>query len=180
MEYLGQVAGTYLVLRLGVGGVALLDQHAAHERVLFEKMRAAQRKGQSQPLAIGFEMSLHPAEQKKLAALWPDLAALGFMLRSDKPGLVAVRGIPPLLSTGQAKEFLRDILSGQARSMEDLWAMMSCKAAIKAGDALAEDEALALVEAWSAVKDRDYCPHGRPVVVSWDVKELEKLFKRRK
>ena len=180
VEYLGQVAGTYLVLRLGAGGVALLDQHAAHERVLFEKMRASHSRGQSQPLAIGFEISLHPAEQKKLTALWPDLIALGFMMQSANPGLVTVRGIPPLLSTGQAKEFLRDILSGQARSMEDLWAMMSCKAAIKAGDALAEDEALALVEAWSGVKDRDYCPHGRPVVVSWDKTELEKMFKRRK
>ena len=180
VEYLGQVAGTYLVLRLAGQGLALLDQHAAHERVLFEKMRAAHSKGQSQPLGIPFEMSLHPAEQKKLAKLWPDLTALGFLLQSAKPTLVAVRGIPPLLSTGQAKEFLREALTGQAKGMADLWAVMSCKAAIKAGDRLAEDEALALVEAWSKAKDRDFCPHGRPVVVSWDKKELEKLFKRRK
>lgn len=180
VEYLGQVAGTYLVLRLAGQGLALLDQHAAHERVLFEKMRSAHSKGQSQPLGIPFEMSLHPAEQKKLAKLWPDLTALGFQLQSAKPTLVAVRGIPPLLSTGQAKEFLREALTGQAKNMADLWAVMSCKAAIKAGDRLAEDEALALVEAWSKAKDRDFCPHGRPVVVSWDKKELEKLFKRRK
>jgi len=180
MEYLGQVAGTYLVLRLGSTGLALLDQHAAHERVLFEKMKAQGTRGQSQALAMGFEMSLHPAEAKKLTALWADLTALGFMLQSVKPGVVAVRGIPPLLSTGQAREFLREILCGQARSMEDLWIMMSCKTAIKAGDALAYDEALALVEAWGEIADRDYCPHGRPVVVTWDTAELEKLFKRRK
>jgi len=180
VEYLGQVAGTYLVLRLAGQGLALLDQHAAHERVLFEKMRAAHSKGQSQPLGIPFEISLHPAEQKKLAKLWPDLTSLGFQLQSSKPTVVTVRGIPPILSTGQAKEFLREALTGQAKGMEDLWAVMSCKAAIKAGDRLAEDEALALVESWSKAKDRDYCPHGRPVVVSWDKKELEKLFKRRK
>jgi DNA mismatch repair protein MutL len=178
-EYLGQVAGTYLVLRLGNAGVALLDQHAAHERVLFDKMRRAHGKGDSQPLAIPFEMSLHPAEMKKITALWTDLSALGFSLEATKPGVVAVRGVPPLLTTGQAKEYLRETVAGKARSMEDLWAMMSCKAAIKAGDALAEDEALALVEAWSAAKDREHCPHGRPVVVSWDKAELEKLFKRR-
>lgn len=180
VEYLGQVAGTYLVLRLAGEGLALLDQHAAHERVLFDKMRASHTRGQSQPLAIPFEMTLHPSEQKKLTALWPDLTALGFQMQAPKPGSVSVRGIPPLLSTGQAKEFLREAVTGQAGSMADLWAVMSCKAAIKAGDALAEDEALALLEAWSTTKDRDYCPHGRPVVVNWDKKDLEKLFKRRK
>lgn len=180
VEYLGQVAGTYLVLRLAGEGLALLDQHAAHERVLFDKMRASHTRGQSQPLAIPFEMTLHTSEQKKLTALWPDLTALGFQMQAPRPGSVSVRGIPPLLSTGQAKEFLREAVTGQAGSMADLWAVMSCKAAIKAGDALAEDEALALLEAWSTTKDRDYCPHGRPVVVNWDKKDLEKLFKRRK
>jgi len=180
MEYLGQVAGTYLVLRLGSEGLALVDQHAAHERILFEKMKTANTRGQSQPLAMGFEMSLHSSEAKKLTDLWTDLTGLGFTMQSAKPGVVAVRGIPPLLSTGQAKEFLREILSGQARSMDDLWAVMSCKAAIKAGDTLADGEALALVEAWGEISDRDYCPHGRPVVVTWDTAELEKLFKRGK
>jgi len=180
VEYLGQVAGTYLVLRLAGEGLALLDQHAAHERVLFDKMRASHTRGQSQPLAIPFEMTLHPSEQKKLTTLWPDLTALGFQMQAPKPGSVSVRGIPPLLSAGQAKEFLREAVTGQSGSMADLWAVMSCKAAIKAGDTLAEDEALALLEAWSTTKDRDYCPHGRPVVVNWDKKDLEKLFKRRK
>jgi len=180
VEYLGQVAGTYLVLRLPGEGLALLDQHAAHERVLFEGMRSSHSRGASQPLAIPFEMSLHPAEQKKLTAIWADLAALGFSIETVRPGVAAVKGVPPLLTTGQAKEFLREAVSGQARSMEDLWAVMSCKGAIKAGDRLADDEALSLVEAWSAVRDRDFCPHGRPVVVSWDKKELEKMFKRRK
>ncbi|MFZ5427315.1 MAG: DNA mismatch repair endonuclease MutL [Thermodesulfobacteriota bacterium] len=180
VEYLGQVAGTYLVLRLPGEGLALLDQHAAHERVLYERMRASHSRGESQPLAIPFEMSLHPAEQKKITGMWAELSALGFSMESARPGVVAVRGIPPLLSAGQAKEFLREAVAGKARSMEDLWAVMSCKGAIKAGDRLAGDEALALVEAWSAARDRDYCPHGRPVVVTWDRKELEKLFKRRK
>lgn len=180
VEYLGQVAGTYLVLRLAGEGLALLDQHAAHERVLFERMRAAHTRGQSQPLAIPFEMSLHLAEQKKLTALWGELSALGFQMESVRPGLTAVRGVPPLLSAGEAKEFLKEALSGQAGGMEDLWAIMSCKGAVKAGDALADDEALALIAEWSAVPGRDYCPHGRPVVVTWEKKELEKLFKRRK
>ncbi|WP_243367407.1 DNA mismatch repair endonuclease MutL [Fundidesulfovibrio soli] len=180
LEYLGQIAGTYLILRMPGEGLAVLDQHAAHERVLYSRMRESQSKGQSQALAIPFELSLHPAEERKITALWSELTALGFQLEGGRPGVVAVRGIPPLLSTGQAKDFLKELVAGQARKMEDLWAMICCKASIKAGDALAPDEALALVREWAAAPDRDYCPHGRPVVVTWDKAALEKLFKRRK
>ena len=180
LEYLGQIADTYLILRLPGEGLAVLDQHAAHERVLYSRMRESQSKGQSQALAIPFELSLHPAEERKITALWSELTSLGFQLEGGRPGVVAVRGIPPLLSTGQAKDFLKELVAGQARKMEDLWAMMSCKASIKAGDALAPDEALALVREWAAAPDRDYCPHGRPVVATWDKAALEKLFKRRK
>lgn len=178
--YLGQVADTYLVLALGGQGVSLVDQHAAHERVLFSRLKAGQSRGESQTLAIAFELALHASEQSRLSALWTELCSLGFQMQSAKPGVLAVRGVPPLFTPGQAKDFLREVLSGQARSMDDLFAMMSCKAAVKAGDALAPDEALALIEAWSALPDRDFCPHGRPVVVSWDKKDLEKMFKRRK
>ncbi|GAB6035743.1 DNA mismatch repair endonuclease MutL [Fundidesulfovibrio butyratiphilus] len=178
--YLGQVADTYLVLGLAGQGLALVDQHAAHERVLFSRLKAGQTRGESHALGIAFELALHASEQSRLSALWAELCSLGFHMQSVKPGVLAVRGVPPLFTPGQAKEFLREVLSGQARSMDDLFAVMSCKAAIKAGDSLAPDEALALIEAWSALPDRDFCPHGRPVVVSWDKKELEKLFKRRK
>jgi DNA mismatch repair protein MutL len=57
--------------------------------------------------------------------------------------------------------------------------MMSCKTAIKAGQPLAVDEALALLDVWLRTPERDYCPHGRPVAVSWNPQELEKLFKRK-
>jgi DNA mismatch repair protein MutL len=60
-----------------------------------------------------------------------------------------------------------------------MWALMACKSAIKAGQTLARDEALSLIEAWRASPDKDYCPHGRPVAVSWTMGELEKLFKRK-
>ena len=63
--------------------------------------------------------------------------------------------------------------------MHDLWAVMACKSAIKAGDALTPDEALALLDAWNLLPDKDFCPHGRPVTVCWSVPDLEKLFKRR-
>ena len=61
----------------------------------------------------------------------------------------------------------------------DLWAVMACKADIKAGDVLTSDEALALIESWQAIPDRHFCPHGRPVSIRWGVGDLEKQFKRR-
>ena len=90
-----------------------------------------------------------------------------------------LHSIPALLTPSKAKEFLQDILTEKATSMEDLWAIMACKAAIKAGDVLTPNEALALVDSWQHVSEKNYCPHGRPVAVRWGVGALEKLFKRR-
>jgi DNA mismatch repair protein MutL len=84
-----------------------------------------------------------------------------------------------LLTPAKAREFIEDALSNKARTMEDLWAVMACKAAIKAGDVLTPDEALALIDSWQGLPDRNFCPHGRPVALRWGTGDLEKLFKRR-
>lgn len=177
MEYLGQVAGTYLVLRTA-DGLALLDQHAAHERVLFENMRAGRTRGQAQALAAPLDLELHPEEAERLAGIAGDLERLGFRFRAE-PGLARLTALPPGLETGAAKGYFRAAVSGQSKSLEDLWVLLSCRSAIKAGDALARDEAMALLEAWLACPGREFCPHGRPVLVRFGAADLEKLFKRR-
>jgi DNA mismatch repair protein MutL len=177
MEYLGQVAGTYLVLRTA-DGLALLDQHAAHERVLFENMRAGRTRGQAQALAAPLDLELHPEEAGRLAEIAGDLERLGFRFRAE-PGLARLTALPPGLETGAAKGYFRAAVSGQSKSLEDLWVLLSCRSAIKAGDALARDEAMALLEAWLACPGREFCPHGRPVLVRFGAADLEKLFKRR-
>ncbi|WP_207264852.1 DNA mismatch repair endonuclease MutL [Desulfovibrio sp. Huiquan2017] len=176
--YLGQIADTYLVLRRGVD-MLLVDQHAAHERVLLAAMREQRQKGDSQPLALALELPLHPSEAEVLAGLRDDLRAMGFVIEMDGPAKALVRGIPPTLETGEAREYLRDALAEKARGLDDLWTMMSCKTAIKAGQPLAVDEALALLEIWLATPEREFCPHGRPVVLRWTPSDLEKLFKRK-
>jgi len=90
-----------------------------------------------------------------------------------------VRGVPPSLAAGKAAEFLREVLAEKIDGLEGLWAMLSCKAAVKAGQELAQSEALALLEAWLAAPEREHCPHGRPVAVSFAATDLERLFKRR-
>jgi len=179
-EYLGQIAGTYLALRRGDATLTLLDQHAAHERVIYAAMHRARTQGDSRRLAAPLEMPLHPAEAARLDKLYAELRSVGFLLERPATGRLLVKGAPPTLSPGKAKEYLEFALSGQAKTLDDLWIMLSCKAAIKAGCVLARDEALALLTAWEKTPDKEYCPHGRPAVVTLGLKELEKLFKRRK
>jgi len=182
LEYLGQVAGTYLVLRqggVGAGRMLLVDQHAAHERVILENMRRARTGGDTQPLAVPLNLSLHPAEALRLAELSGELREVGFVLEQAQEGQLLVRGVPPSLPAGKAVQYLREILDEQSDGLTSLWTLLSCKSAIKAGQALARDEALALLEAWLAAPERENCPHGRPVVVSFGEADLERLFKRK-
>ncbi|MGE4310514.1 DNA mismatch repair endonuclease MutL [Desulfovibrio sp.] len=178
VEYLGQVADTYLVLRDRAGALLLLDQHAAHERILYARMRRGAFAGSGQLLALPLEMSLHPAERERLFDLRPTLESLGFVLETSASGL-EVRGMPPVLSRAEAREFLREALAGRKDDLADMFISMSCKAAIKAGQRLTDDEAAGLLRQWLATDAREYCPHGRPCILRWDAVELEKLFKRR-
>ena len=129
-------------------------------------------------LALPLEMSLHPAERERLFDLRPTLESLGFVLETSASGL-EVRGMPPVLSRAEARDFLREALAGRKDDLADMFISMSCKAAIKAGQRLTDDEAAGLLRQWLATDAREYCPHGRPCILRWDGPELEKLFKRR-
>lgn len=176
--YLGQLGRTYLILRTE-DRLLLVDQHAAHERVLFDTFKQARERGESRPLALPLALSLHPAEVRRLEEIWPDLKKLGFTLDASEPGTLRVTEIPACLTAAAAREYLSDALDGKLDSADGMWALMACKSAIKAGQALARDEALALIEAWRTLPDKDHCPHGRPVAVTWSLGDLEKLFKRK-
>lgn len=178
LRYLGQFARTYLILA-SEDGLTLVDQHAAHERVLFDMLRGQGARGERRPLLMPLEMPLHPSQSARAQEIWSELDGLGFSLELSPGPALLIGAVPPLLTPSKAREFLEDILTEKAVSMEDIWAVMACKAAIKAGDALTPDEALALIDSWQRLPDRDYCPHGRPVSVRWGQGDLEKLFKRR-
>lgn len=177
-RYLGQFADTYLILT-GSAGITLIDQHAAHERVLFHMLRSSGSRGDRRPLLMPLEIPMHPSQALLVQEIWAQLDGLGFSLELAAGPKLLLHAVPALLTPSRAREFLEDALADKARSMEDLWAVMACKAAIKAGDVLTPDEALALIESWQSLPDRNFCPHGRPVSLLWTVGDLEKLFKRR-
>lgn len=178
LTYLGQVAETYFVLRDASGALMLLDQHAAHERVLYERLRKGAFAGTAQCLALPLELALQPVEEERFLEVRDNLERMGFDV-SCSGGRLLARGIPPSLSRSEAGEFLREVLAGRKDDIRAMFISLSCKGAIKAGQRLADDEAAALLRQWLHTPEREYCPHGRPSILRWDAVALEKLFKRR-
>lgn len=187
LDYLGQLDGTYLLLRHGET-LLILDQHAAHERILVERLRRGGLAGSGQQLLLPLEFALSPDAREQMETCRGALAEAGFACEFSADHLT-VRAVPPFLERSGAESFLAELIQGlrdvaapvaMLDGPDGLWTRAACKGAVKAGDRLAPDEAAALLEQWLALPaDRDYCPHGRPCVLRFDAASLEKLFKRR-
>lgn len=178
MEYLGQVAKTYLVVRRK-NSLLIVDQHAVHERIRLHAIKTGGLRGSSQLLALPLDLPLHPTEAEEIPQVREDLAALGFILETSGPDALRVTGLPPNLARGDAETFIRDALGGKKGGFDSLWHMMACRTAIKGGQELTDDEAIHLLRLWETTPESGYCPHGRPVAVTLAVPDLEKLFKRK-
>ena len=177
-RYLGQVAKTYLVLSQNDETLLLLDQHAMHERIFYEKFRAAGSRGLAQPLLVPLEMELHPAEVERLMELKDTLPRLGFET-ACRGRRCFVQAMPPEMDRSEALAFLREALSGRVDDLEGIWIHHACATAVRAGQHLTPDDAMNLVRQWLRTESPDFCPHGRPCAVTLEKADLEKLFKRR-
>ena len=181
----GELYNSYIIVEQGEEAF-LIDKHAAHERILFEKLKANQEKISSQLLLTPIPVRLSPDAAAELLSNTELLAELGFEIDEFGDNTVLLRQIPMDLSPETAAEaaetLAADLLSGRREKKDtvrdDLLHTVACKAAIKAGWVSDEKELLALAEAVMSREDLKYCPHGRPICVTLSKKQLEKQFKR--
>jgi DNA mismatch repair protein MutL len=171
-------------------GVCLIDQHAAHERLVMERMKEQQLAGQipSQALLIPEIVEL-PADQiEALLQLEEALQSLGLHLEGFGEGTVLVREIPALLSDAAIKPLIADVaeelvMLGGSSALEDklgyVLATMSCHNSVRAGRVLNQKEMNALLRQMEVTPAAGQCNHGRPTFVTLSLAELEKLFGRR-
>lgn len=181
----GELYNSYILVEQGEEAF-LIDKHAAHERILFEKLKANQESISSQSLISPISVRLSPAAAGELLANQDMLDSLGFSIEEFGENTLLIRQIPMDLGPEDAASTLEslaaDLLNGrraQADTVRDeLLHTVACKAAIKAGWKNDEAELLAVAKAVMSREDLKYCPHGRPICVTLSKKQLEKQFKR--
>ncbi|WP_029907961.1 DNA mismatch repair endonuclease MutL [Caulobacter sp. UNC358MFTsu5.1] len=184
-----QVHETYIVAQTR-DGVVIVDQHAAHERLVYERMKGEMAAGgvARQTLLLPEVVELDPAEAERVVARAEELAALGLVLESFGPGAVLVRETPALLGKTDAAGLVRDIAddlaeNGQALALkerlEEVCSTMACHGSVRAGRRLNAVEMNALLREMEATPHSGQCNHGRPTYVELKLADIERLFGRR-
>ena len=181
----GELYNSYIIVEQG-DNAFLIDKHAAHERILFEKLKANQEAISSQALLSPISVRLSPSAAGELLSNQQMLTELGFEIEEFGENTVLLRQIPMDLGVEEAAETIEtlaaDLMAGKRSKPEtvrdELLHTVACKAAIKAGWRNDEAELLAVCKQVMEREDLKYCPHGRPICVSLSKKQLEKQFKR--
>jgi DNA mismatch repair protein MutL len=183
------VHGTYIVAQTR-DGLVVVDQHAAHERLVYERMKAEMDRGgvARQALLLPEVVDLDPAEAERVIARADELAALGLVVEAFGPGAVLVRETPALLGDTDAAGLVRDIAddlteNGQALALQERLAevcsTMACHGSVRAGRRLTGPEMNALLREMEVTPHSGQCNHGRPTYVELKLGDLERLFGRR-
>jgi DNA mismatch repair protein MutL len=186
VRILDAVDDTY-ILGISDEGLLIIDQHAAHERVMFERLLNAAREGvASQQLLLPIALELSRAEAAYVSKYSDEFLKLGFEVENLSSNTVMLNAVPASLKQENAGGLLKDLLSelleeGRAKNRLDIeaLAMASCKAAVKAHDKLTLSEAKALFRQMAECELPFSCPHGRPTIISISIKELERRFGRK-
>ena len=181
----GELYNSYIIVEEGENAF-LIDKHAAHERILFEKLKANQETISSQSLLTPIPVRLSAEAAAELLSNKAVLEELGFEIDEFGENTVLLRQIPMDLSPDNAAEaaesLAADLLNGRHDTKEtvrdEILHTVACKAAIKAGWQTSDAELLALVKQVMAREELKYCPHGRPICITLSKKQLEKQFKR--
>ncbi|HEX7232234.1 MAG TPA: DNA mismatch repair endonuclease MutL [Candidatus Binatia bacterium] len=188
LQILGQILGCYIVCT-SAQGLVLIDQHAAHERVAFERLRRQLATGQvsAQALLLPQTLELNAGEISLVEANLETLRSFGFVLEPFGPSAYAIREAPALLPEGDYTQLLRQMVADLAEvdtstklrmHLEERLATIACHNVIRANRALELEEIEALLRDLDHIDFATQCPHGRPVLVEISREELERMFKR--
>ncbi len=185
-ENIWQVHKKYIISEIN-SGLVIIDQHVAHERVLYEEALEAFESTSmaSQTLLFPETLSFSPDDFDALLDVLPYLEKIGFKIKKQDQGTIRIDAIPSEMSIGNEKNVIREILDNFLKDQkkyssfqEGLAAMFACKAAVKAGDVLVKEEMKELVNRLFSTKHPYYCPHGRPIIVQMSLDELDGRFER--
>ena len=184
-----QLHGTYVVAQTG-DGIVIVDQHAAHERIVYERIKAAVGEGGAdrQELLIPEVVELDEASADRVAGRAEELAELGLVLERFGPEAVVVRAVPALLGVSEAAGMVRDLADELAEHgtglalkerLDEVCSTMACHGSVRAGRRLTADEMNALLRQMEETPGSGQCNHGRPTYVELKLADIERLFGRR-
>jgi DNA mismatch repair protein MutL len=184
-----QVLDCYLVVEVPPDEVLWIDQHALHERILFEQLKAGLTSGtlSTQLLLIPEPVTLPPAQAALVLEYRKELAGLGLAVEDFGGGTVLLAGYPALLGKRPPRDIFQavvDHLASRGRPpsreqlLNDLLSLMACHAAVRAGERLTPEEITALLAQRHVAHDSHHCPHGRPTSLRFSSHDLERMFKR--
>ena len=181
-----QVHDKYIISQIN-SGLVIIDQHVAHERVLFEDALLAfdSTPLSAQTLLFPEILEFSADEYSVLLDILPYLEKLGFRMKENGQNNILLEAIPSDMGWGNENSVIRDIIDHYVANreksssyMENLAASFACHAAVKAGDSLTLEEMQVLVNRLFATKHPYYCPHGRPIIVQLSLEELDRRFER--
>jgi len=184
-----QLHETYVVAQTA-NGIVIVDQHAAHERLVYEKMKTALAGGgiARQPLLIPEVVDLDPSEVARVVSRATELAELGLVIEAFGPDAVVVREVPAMLGKLDVKAMVRDLADEIAETgnalalkekLEEVAGTLACHMSVRAGRRLNAEEMNQLLREMEATPHSGQCNHGRPTYVELKLSDIEKLFGRR-
>jgi len=188
LKVIGQFHDTYILCESS-DRIVLIDQHAAHERIIFEqlKKRSQASKKSAQKLLIPETIDLGYREAEILEKLIPDLNELGLEIEPFGGNTFVVKSVPALLENKEVKPLVIEIVEktaqtgfapGLEKAIDQCLILMACHGAIRANQKLSDEQIKGLLEQLDQCDQPSNCPHGRPTWISWSIKDLEKSFKR--
>ncbi|MCJ7813755.1 hypothetical protein MUP95_10620, partial [bacterium] len=186
MPSLWQLHNRYILSQIK-SGLTIIDQHVAHERILYEKVLAVRSQNSvlAQQLLFPQTITISHEDFLVLTEIFPFLEKIGFGLKEFGKNTIVIEAVPTDIRSGREKELLQEIIEEYKETKtvtDDPWDTVvkafACKSAIKSGDRLTLQEMASLIDQLFATQDPYSCPHGRPVVINLSLEEIDKRFGR--